>query len=96
MDLDITIINGRHWTSKTDNKVYNTLDIVLLSKDNLIDTDKFKGYSVVTCWLDKNVLKDVHILEQCKGHFESRMNGLKSTLMLKSITLKDGSTINLS
>lgn len=96
MDLDITIINGRHWKSQKDDKVYNTLDIVLLSKENFIENEKFLGYSVVTCWLKENILNDIKILEPCKAHFDTKMVGLKSTLKLVSLTFKDGKTINLS
>lgn len=96
MDFDIMIVNARHWTSKNDNKVYNTLDYVIVSKDNYNDTDKFKGYNIVTSWLKQNIVKDIKALEVYKATFDTRMDGLKSTLVLKKLTAKDGTIIDLS
>lgn len=96
MDLDICIVNGRHWTSKNDNKVYNTLDYIITTKENFVDSDNFKGYQIVTSWLDKNIIKDIKPLECYKATFETRMQGLKSTLILRKLTDKSGNIIDLS
>lgn len=96
MDLDIVVINARHWTSKKDNKVYNTLDYIIVSKDNYLDTTNIKGYALVTSWLDSDIIPHIVPMERYKATFDSRMNGLKSTLILKSLTDKNGKTINLS
>lgn len=96
MDFDIMVINARHWTSKNDNKVYNTLDYVMVSKETFNDNDNFKGYNVVTSWLKNNLVKDIKTLEVYKATFETRMDGLKSTLVLKKLTAKDGTIIDLS
>lgn len=96
MNLDIIIINSRHFTSKKDGKVYNTIDFVLSSKDSFIDNDKFRGYSVATSFVDKNVLKEVDILAPCVGVFDNNRSGLRNTLKLKQIILKNGKTLDLS
>lgn len=96
MELDIMIVNARHFTSKKDQKVYNTLDFILVTKDSYIDSDKFKGYIPQTAFLNKSVLSDVKALEVYKGIFESRSKGLTSSLILKGLKCKDGSIIDLA
>lgn len=96
MDLDIIIINARHFTSKKNNKVYNTLDYILVGKDNFFDSDKFKGYTVVTSFVSENCLKNINILETYKAHFDNEIKGIKSTLKIVSLVGKDGKVINLS
>lgn len=95
MKLDIMIINSRHFTSKKDNKVYNTIDFILVSKDSFIDNDKFKGYSVATSFLNTNVLDKIKCLEVCQGVFDNQVRGLKSNLVLQKLVFKDGTTIDL-
>lgn len=96
MNLEIVVINARHWTSKNDNKVYNTLDYVINSKDNLVESDNFKGYQVVTSWLKRSVVKEIIPFGSYKATFDTRMEGLKSTLVLKRLEHKDGTIIDLS
>lgn len=96
MDLDILVINARHWTSKNDNKVYNTLDYIITSKDTFVESDNFKGYQIVTSWLKKSVVKEVEPLAVYKATFDTRMEGLKSTLVLKQLTHKNGTVVDLS
>lgn len=96
MDLDIMVLNARHWTSKKDNKVYNTLDYVIVNKDNFMDTDNLKGYVPVTSWLDKCIVKDIKSLEVYKATFDTKMVGLKHTMILKKLVHKDGTIIDLS
>lgn len=96
MNLDIVVINARHWTSKNDNKVYNTLDYIITSKDTLVNSDNFKGYQIVTSWLKQSVVKEIIPLSAYKATFETRMEGLKSTLILKRLEHKDGTIIDLS
>lgn len=95
MELDIIIINGSHFTSKKDNKVYNTINFIIVNKDTYIETEKFKGYSIATAFADKNELDNLPILENIKGIFEETRKGLHSNLRLKAIKLKDGKVIDL-
>jgi len=96
MELDIMVVNARHFTSKKDNKVYNTLDFILANKDSYIDNDKFKGYIPQTAFFNKNILEEVKALEVYKGIFESRSKGLTSKLVLTGLKCKDGSVIDLA
>ena len=73
MNLEIVVINARHWTSKIDNKVYNTLDFVINSKDNLVESDNFKGYQVVTSWLKRSVVKEIIPFGSYKATFDTTM-----------------------
>lgn len=95
MNLDIIVINSSHFTSKKDGKVYNTINFILNSKESFIDSDKFRGYSVATSFADKNVLKEVEIMSPCTGVFDETHIGLRKTLKLKQIILKNGKTIDL-
>lgn len=96
MNLDIVVINARHFTSKKDNKVYNTIDFIINNKDSLIDSDKFRGYSVATAFCDNNVIKELDIMAPCQGIFDESQRGLRKTLRLKQIISKNGKTIDLS
>lgn len=96
MELDLIVVNARHFTSKKDNKVYNTLDFILATKDSYIDSDKFKGYIPQTAFFDKNILADIKPLESYRGEFESKSKGLTSKLVLKSLKSKDGKIIDLA
>ena len=85
MELDIVIIKASHFTSKKDNKTYNTIDFILVNKENYIETDNFKGYSVNTSFTNENHLSQVPIMVQCKGIFDEKINGLRKNLVLKAI-----------
>lgn len=95
MNLDIVVINARHFTSKKDNKVYNTIDFIISNKDSLIDSDKFRGFSVATAFCDKNVLKDLDVMIPCQGVFDEYQRGLRKNLKLTKVILKNGKTIDL-
>lgn len=96
MNLDIVVMNSRHFTAKSDNKVYNTIDFVIANKESLIDSDKFRGFSVATAFCDKNVMKELEFLVPCQGVFDEYQRGLRKSLRLKQIILKNGKTIDLS
>lgn len=96
MELDILLVNARHFTSKKDGKVYDTIDFILATKDSYIDTEKFKGYIPQTAWSNKNILNDVKSLETYKGIFETRTKGLTSRLELVKLKCKDGTIIDLA
>lgn len=96
MNLEIVVINARHWTSKNDDKVYNTLDYIITSKESLVESEKFKGYQIVTSWLKKSLVKEIEPLSVYKATFDTHMEGLKSTLVLKKLEHKNGTVIDLS
>lgn len=95
MDLDVIVINSRHFKSK-EGKVCNTIDFILVTADGLIENDKFVGYIPQTAFFDVNCLQLVKPLATYKGHFESEVKGLKLYLKLKSLKDKDGKVINLA
>lgn len=96
MKLDIMIINTRHFTSKKNGKVYNSVDFLLYNNDGLIDNEKFNGYITNTSFVNANCVGKVKPLEICKGEFESYTKGLQSELRLVALDLKNGTHIDLA
>ena len=102
MKQEIMILNVCRYKDKNDESKKTSFNYVLTNDEAIANNDNYKGYSVLTLFVNKDVLAELTplIMRPCVLHCDfisSTKNPLRPRVNLKSITdVKSNKTIDLA
>lgn len=101
MKQKIMILNVCRYTNKTTKMINTSFQYVLMDATAIADNDNYKGASVLSMFLQADLINQISplMLQQTEMEIEYQYNSknpMKPNVVVKSITGKNGTSINLA